>query len=45
MANANFLADNSRFGQVLSEVMSSRGITGSDLVYAASMQKSRIYRI
>lgn len=45
MTNAIFLADNSRFGQVLTEVMSSRGITGSALVFAAGMQKSRIYLI
>lgn len=45
MQNAKFLADNSRFGQVLAEVMSSRGITGSDLVFVAGMKKERIFKI
>lgn len=45
MKNAKFMADNSRFGQILTDVMSSRGITGSDLVFAAGMQKGRIYHI
>ena len=33
----NFLADNSRFGVVLSEVMKNHHVSGSDLMYYAGM--------
>lgn len=41
----NFLADNSRFGVVLSEVMKNHYVSGSDLMYYAGMHKENIFAI
>ena len=41
----NFLADNSRFGVVLSEVMKNHHVSGSDLMYSAGMHKENIFAI
>ncbi len=40
-----FNADNSRFGVVLSEVMTNHNITGSDLMFYAEMHKENIFAI
>lgn len=40
-----FNADNSRFGVVLSEVMTNHNITGSDLMFYAEMHKENVYAI
>lgn len=40
-----FNADNSRFGVVLSEVMTNHNITGSDLMSYAEMHKENIFAI
>ena len=41
----NILADNSRFGVVLSEVMKNHHVSGSDLMYYAGMHKENIFAI
>ena len=41
----NFLADNSRFGVVLSEVMKNHHVSGSDLMYYAGKHKENIFAI
>ncbi len=43
MKIVNFLADNSRFGVVLSEVMKNHHVSGSDLMYYAGMHKENIF--
>ena len=45
MKIVNFIADNSRFGVVLSEVMKNHNITGSDLMFYAEMHKENVYAI
>ena len=40
-----FNADNSRFGVVLSEVMTNHNITGSDLMFYAEMHKENVFAI
>ena len=40
-----FNADNSRFGVVLSVVMTNHNITGSDLMFYAEMHKENIFAI
>ena len=41
----NFLADNSRFGVVLSKVMKNHHVSGSDLMFYAGMHKENIFAI
>ena len=41
----NFLADNSRFGVVLSEVMKNHHVSGSDLMFCAGLRKENVYAI
>ena len=41
----NFLADNSRFGVVLSEEMKNHHVSGSDLMFYAGMHKENIFVI
>lgn len=45
MGNNFFLADNSRFGQVLKAEMVAHGVTGADLVFNAQMQKQRFFAV
>ena len=45
MKIVNFIADNSRFGVVLSGVMKNHHITGSHLVACADMRKENVYAI
>ena len=45
MKIVNFLADNSRFGVVLSEVMKNHHVSGSDLMSYAGMHKENIFAI
>ena len=45
MKIVNFIADNSRFGVVLSEVMKNHHVYGSDLMFYAGMHKENIFAI
>ena len=45
MKIVNFIADNSRFGVVLSGVMKNHHVSGSDLMYYAEMHKENIFAI
>ena len=45
MQIVNFIADNSRFGIVLSEVMKNHHVSGSDLMFYAGMHKENIFAI
>ena len=45
MKIVNFIADNSRFGVVLSEVMKNHRVSGSDLMSYAEMHKENIFAI
>lgn len=45
MKIVNFIADNSRFGVVLSEVMKNHQVSGSDLMSYAEMHKENIFAI
>ena len=40
-----FVADNNRFGVVLSEVMKNHHVSGSDLMFYAGMHKENIFAI
>ena len=45
MKIVNFIADNSRFGVVLSEVMKNHHVSGSDLMSYTGMHKENIFAI
>ena len=45
MKVVNFIADNSRFGVVLSEVMKNHHVSGSDQMFYAGMHKENIFAI
>ena len=45
MKIVNFLADNNRFGAVLSEEMENHNVSGSDLMFCAGMRKENVYAI